>query len=102
MGGNEGQNSLIESLNIDCFATFVVEIDVDGTISNYDCFGNIVLDSAHPEAIEEIISTGEANFEEFLSRMANPESNFIGYKNILAAIQGPLITQSLRDFESLL
>jgi hypothetical protein len=102
MGGNEGQNSLIQSLNIDCFAILTVDIDVDGSLSTVGCSGNIVLDSGHPEAIEEILSVGEANFEEFLSRMEDYESNFVGYGNLIGAIQIPLINKALREAGSAL
>jgi hypothetical protein len=69
MPGNAGQESLVNSLDIDAEAVITVHIagDTVDVSSEYD----IKIGSSHPDAIEEIISEGEQAFELYAQEAAD-------------------------------
>lgn len=69
MPGNAGQIALVNSLNIDAQA--VVNVRIAGDQVDVDPEYQIKIDSAHPEAIEQIIDKGEQAFEEYAERASD-------------------------------
>ena len=68
MSGNPGQDSLLESLQID--ATAVVSVHIAGRDVDIEPRYDIRFDSSHPGAIEQIINKGEQAFQEYVERAA--------------------------------
>jgi|DEB19_MinimDraft_3_1074340.scaffolds.fasta_scaffold129809_2 hypothetical protein len=69
MPGNAGQESLVNSLDIDAQAIVVVYIAGDRV--DVDVEYDIDISSSHPEAIEQIIDKGEQAFEEYAERASD-------------------------------
>ena len=69
MVDNEGQQALLEALNIDSYCIVSVHIAGDNvdTKVNYD----VTFNSSHPDAIEDMLSHGEQAFQEFSERASD-------------------------------
>jgi len=96
MPGNAGQQSLVNSLNIDCNCT--LEVYIAGPLVETTATGGIELNSSHPEAIEEIISSGEDHFNEFLDGLSRVSDAASASLNILETIRQDSVDEA---FDSL-
>ena len=96
MPGNPGQQSLVDSLSIDC--SCILEVNIAGAEVNTESTGFIKLNSNHPEAIEQIISAGEDHFEEFKDGLSKVSFAASASLNILETIRQDKIDEA---FDSL-
>ena len=95
MGGNAGQDALIQALEIDCAAT--VEVHIAGNQVDTTADGNIKLNSNHPEAIEQIISAGEDNFLEFLDKLSSGSASAYNGLDIIRTIRQDSIDEAYKN-----
>lgn len=96
MPGNPGQQSLLNSLDIDC--SCILEVRIAGPEVETSADGNIRFISNHPEAIEQIIAAGEDHFEEFKDKLSKVSFAASASLNIIETIRQDKIDEA---FDSL-
>lgn len=95
MPGNPGQETLVKNIDYNCNAQITVHIAGDVVDTTAD--GNIRLDSNHPEAIEQIISAGEQNFNELIDRLSKESFNAYQGLDLIETIRQNNIDQAFGD-----